>query len=166
MADLKQQMPARFEMREGFGDEAAIEGQAIRARVERRRRLVVAHLGLQCLAGGYVGRIGDDAVEALAVEAGEEIGDEKTDGIRRAERVRILLSDGERGGGDIGRRDGASGNSSARVMARMPEPVPMSKMRKGRMREGAGRIASAASTRCSVSGRGISTSRLTMKLRP
>ena len=186
VADFKRDETAGDESGEGLRDEAAVDIEAVVAGEESQRWLVVADFDGKGIAvgGGDVGWIGDDEVEAALRRRG------RADRLaRKRMRSAILLrsafsransrADAEMSVAvTIGIRQ-----LRASATAIAPEPVPTSRMRMARgggpcfpilPAKKAGRMGHPSvlrerghfSTRCSVSGRGISTSGVTRKGRP
>ncbi len=169
--DLRGEEAAGLEVVLGARDDAAVEVKAVEAAVEGETRLVVADVRREGgdVGGGDVGRIADDDVETrgglergeggveVALGEGEAVGDFVGGGILRARaRAAGLTSTA---------RTVAAGRLWARATAMQPEPVQRSRMA-GVSQPGVWRARlMTCSTRVSVSGRGMRTSRVTASSR-
>jgi hypothetical protein len=123
-------------------------------------RLEIANLGRQRRGLGRIDvrRVRNDEIAAGEVQAGREVGGEQMDAVLDAVAAAVPARPGERSVATTR----LSGISRARVTARQPEPVPTSRSQAPR----GGWRASADSTTCSVSGRGMRTRGSTWNGRP
>ena len=162
-------------------EQAADDLEAVRTAVEGDRRLERRRdreSGDRVAAD--VRQVGEDQVVRVDDDRREEVGLEEAEAIGRRVTDRVLAGEVERLGRDV---DGEHGRPRPRprrrrratisAMAIAPLPVPTSTIRTGgepggRAAEARRRItsASASSTRRSVSGRGMSARRSTVKARP
>ena len=127
-----------------------------------------------------VGQVGEDQVVRIDHDRRQEVGLEEREAVGGRVTDRVLAGEVERLGRDVDREDrrprrrrAGVGGPTISAIAIAPLPVPTSTMRIGG--EPAGRAAaarrrmtsvSASSTRRSVSGRGMSARRSTVKARP
>ena len=168
VADFEGEQAIWFEGVVGLRDEAAVDVEAGFAGEERGGRFVVANLAVEGVAVGFgdVGWVADDGVEGFGfvIESGEKVGLEEPDAVGDVVFAGVGCGDVEGLRGDVEGGDlTAWGRWTARAIAMAPEPVPMSAIFRG---WSVGSSFRTASTRCSVSGRGMRTAGVTWRLRP
>jgi hypothetical protein len=105
VADFEREEAVFAEGMVGFGDEAAVDVEAVVAGEEGGVGLVVDDLALQGggVCEGDVGGVRDNCIEALsAFDCCKQIAVDEADALLAAEGAGVFRGDGERGEGDVG----------------------------------------------------------------
>ncbi len=154
----------RLEHLAGLRDQALIDFQARGPGVERGVGLVVGHLRLQHLSVGDVRGIRYHSVEVRAVDGRQQIRLQEPHPLQHPMPLRIAARDLERRRRKIHRRH--LGSRQGMRKRNRDRARAGAHVNDARVRFAAERAPAAASTRCSVSGRGMRTSGVTSKSRP